>query len=239
MNYQYCKSQWDIAKEQLAKATGDAEQEAAAFHELFSRPNWRELIQERQERKEAKDAAAEKLPALQLAAAIWRDNARRALLEELKPAAAAILAKYNGKPYGEKTRAKIAEEMKDTTGYRVYISDNGSRAEMGFYQATGYTWKAEELELSYYHGTGEKPALLENNRINAASVDELRAYNLREYIEDPAAHIEKIMEAYKEAQETANAYKAAAAKYNALIPTTAAKEIESAHLAGPTYLIRY
>lgn len=237
MNYQYCKAQWDIAKEQLAKATGDAEQESAAFHELFSRPNWRELIQERQERKEAKDAAAEKLPALQLAAAIWRDNTRRALLEELKPAAAAILAKYNGKPYGEKTRAKIAEEMKAATGYRVYISDNGSRSEMGFYQSTGYTWKAEELELSYYHGTGDKPALLDNNRINAAAADELRAYNLREYIEDPDAHVEKIMEAYREADAAAKAYTAAANKYNALIPTTAAKEIEHVHLAGPWRLI--
>lgn len=237
MNYQEAKAKWDEARAKLAQAEKEAEKEAAALHEIYQRPNWRELIQEITDAKQGKKDAAEKLPALQLAAAIWRDNTRRALLEELKPAAASILAKYNGKPYGEKTRAKIAEEMKAATGYRVYISDNGSRAEMGFYQSTGYTWKAEELELSYYHGTGEKPALLENNRINAAAADELRAYNLREYIEDPAAHVEKIMEAYREADAAAKAYTDAANKYNALIPTTTAKEIERVHLAGPWRLI--
>lgn len=236
MNYQEAKAKWDEARAKLAQAEKEAEKEAASLHEIYQRPNWRELIQEITAAKQGKKDATEKVPALQLIAAIWRDNARRALLEELKPAAVAILHRYEGKPYGEKTRAKIAEEMKEATGYRVYIKDNGSCAEMSF-SGPGYTWKWEELEISYYHGTGDKAPLLDNNRINTTSADELRAYNLREYIEDPAAHVEKIMEAYKAADAAAKAYKAAAEAYNAIIPTTAAKRIEDTHSAGPWRLI--
>lgn len=51
---------------------------------------------------------------------ILYDNARIALYEEVMPKALEVWNKYVGKPYGEKTKEKIKNEVKDATGCWFY-----------------------------------------------------------------------------------------------------------------------
>ena len=52
--------------------------------------------------------AQEKTNDLQLAVKLLKNNARVSLFHEVLPVLVEMLKKYNGKPYGEKTREKFA-----------------------------------------------------------------------------------------------------------------------------------
>ena len=81
------------------------------------------------ERCEAKKATendmiktSEKKQDLQITLKILQNNAKIALFNEVMPVALEVLSKYNGKPYGPKTKQKISDEIKEKTNCRFYIS---------------------------------------------------------------------------------------------------------------------
>lgn len=55
---------------------------------------------------------SENIKNLKITMKILKNNARVALFYDVLPVALEILAKYSGKPYGEKTRQKISDEVK-------------------------------------------------------------------------------------------------------------------------------
>ena len=87
-----------------------------------------ENIKSRIERKRALEETmcqnSERIKNLKITRYILKNNAKIALFNEVIPIALKILKKYNGKPYGEKTRQKICDEVKEKTNCRFYI---GSR----------------------------------------------------------------------------------------------------------------
>lgn len=206
--------------------------------ELIRRGNWKEHEDEISSARARRDAAREPIPAAKLRAAILRDNARRAFFDEITPQAVEIFQKYAGRPYGEKTRRKIADEIHEKTGFYCYISANSYHSKMQF--AAGETrapWTYDEMELSLYHGNGDRPPLLDSkNKINMESADALRAYGLREYVEGPDEQAEKIKAAHEKALAAWETWSAAASAYNELIPTQA-KQIDTR--AGKPYPIFY
>lgn len=206
--------------------------------ELIRRGNWKEHEDEISSARARRDAAREPIPAAKLRAAILRDNARRAFFEEMTPQAVEIFKKYAGRPYGEKTRRKIADEIHEKTGFYCYISANSYNSKMQF--AAGETrapWTYGEMELTLYHGNGERAPLLDSkNKISMESADALQAYGIREYVEDPDEQAEKIKAAHEKSLAAWETWSAAASAYNDLIPTQA-KQIDTR--AGKPYPIFY
>lgn len=220
---------------EMEEATSHADFELS---EIIREGNWKANLDRIDAARAKRDAAAEPIPAAKLRAAILKDNARRAFFEEMIPEAVAVLQKYNGKPYGEKTRRKIADEMHEKTGFYCYISSNRSSSKIQF-TTNDYgrnPWSYEDLEAYFYHPNGDekrKPLLIDN-KINTESAAALSAYGIREYIEDTEAQAEKIKAAHAAALEAWNAWSAAASAYNDLIPT-GAQEIDTR--AGKPYSI--
>jgi hypothetical protein len=98
-------------------------------------------------------------------------------------------------------------------------------------------WTSDEMELTLYHGNGDRPPLLDaKNKINMDSADDLRAGCLCEYVEDPDEQAAKIKAAHEKALAAWETWSAAASAYNDLIPTQA-KQIDTR--AGKPYPIFY
>lgn len=79
---------------------------------------------------------SENIKNLKIIMKILKNNARVALFYDVLPVALEILAKYSGKPYGEKTRQKISDEVKEKTNCRFYI---GSRYGSHSFEVYGVT----------------------------------------------------------------------------------------------------
>lgn len=147
-----------------------------------------EIIENRQHKKD-----------LELTRKILKNNAKVALFNDVLPVALEILKKYSGKPYGEKTRKKIAEEIKATTNCRFYISSR-----YGSYSFEVYPVDAFGNDYNISCGTeytdGNKKPLLIDNKIQLVTFDEIALYYIsRDYVEDIPHRIEELKQLYKEA----------------------------------------
>lgn len=136
---------------------------------------------------------------LELTRKILKNNAKVALFNDVLPVALEILKKYSGKPYGEKTREKIAEEVKAATNCRFYI---GSR--YGSHSFEVYPVDAFGNDYNISCGTeytnGNKKPLLIDNKIQLVSFEEIALYYIsRDYVEDIPHRVEELKQLYKEA----------------------------------------
>lgn len=156
-----------------------------------------------------------------LRAEILRENLKAAIFEMLKPIIWETLKKYDGKPYGDKTREKIAEEIKTACGYRVYFSERYGSGEIKAYNAASYS-NAENIAI-YAHNVPIFSGELKN-RLREPSDEEKAAFSVayeKARYTEPAeidAAIDKIIAAHKAAEEAQAAYNAAADFYNEIAP---------------------
>lgn len=236
MTYAEAKKAWDAARDREKARSAELDTVSAEYGAALDQfTTIRERAAAKKENKAQFDelqrrenAASAALTAARIETAIYRDNARRALLDEIKPAALQILAKYAGKPYGDKTRAKIADEIKTATGLRAYLSQNSYRAELHFYpDQYSFPFRADDLQFSFCTGAGDTPRepILKDNRINPKDADALRACCYTEIIEDPAARAAEIISAFHAAEDASKAWEAAASRFNTLAPLTVVKHI--------------
>lgn len=156
-----------------------------------------------------------------LRAEILRENLKAAIFETLKPIIWDTLKKYNGKPYGDKTRDKIAEETKAACGYRVYFAERYGNGEIKAYDVASYN-NADNITI-YAHNIPIFGGELKN-RLREPSEEEKTAFSVayeRARYTEPAeidAVIDAIIAAHKAAEEAEKAYNAAVARYNDLRP---------------------
>lgn len=161
-----------------------------------------------------------------LRAEILHENLKAAIFETLKPIIWETLKKYNGKPYGDKTREKIAEETKTACGYRIYFTERYGNGEIKAYSAN---YDARDIAI-YAHKVPLFSGELKN-RLREPSEEEKAAFSVayeRARYTEPAeidAAIDKIIAAHKAAEEAEKAYNAAVARYNDLRPNATAKII--------------
>lgn len=140
---------------------------------------------------------------LTLAIKILRHNAKVALFNEVIPVALKILEKYKGKPYGEKTRQKICNEVNAATGCRFYINTN----KINIYG------NADDITC----GTNDRVPFLIDNKIQIVDFSEISLwYEKNEYVEDIPKRIEELKAAYIAAYEMQNELEKACSKYNDL-----------------------
>ena len=142
---------------------------------------------------------------------ILRNNYRAALVSVALPALREIVNKYAGKQAGEKTRAKIAEEMRAACGCSFFFNYNtfGGGASSG----TLYDSGSERIEI--YPQSGNN-FIDRNNTIEKIEAGDLFRTNSCVYVEDPSARVDEIHEAARKADELRKALNEAIDKYNAL-----------------------
>lgn len=158
-----------------------------------------------------------------LRAEILRENLKAAIFETLKPIIWETLKKYNGKPYGDKTREKIAEETKAACGYRVYFAEKYGSGEIKAYNAD---FSSRDDIAIYAHNVPIFSGELKN-RLREPSEEEKNAFSVayeKARYTEPAeidARIDAILAALKAAEEAQAAYNAAADFYNEIAPNNA------------------
>lgn len=136
---------------------------------------------------------SEKVQDLKITIKMLTNNAKRALFVETVPAIIATLEKYKNKPYGEKTRDKISDEIKTATGCRCYIKDSYSDSEIKIYPAI------YSHEIKIY--TKDFKILNDENKIQVPTAENLKLYYINEYIENIPAAIKAMKSTYKKAVE--------------------------------------
>lgn len=134
-------------------------------------------------------------------------NAKAALWNETAPKIAAVWNKYAGKQYGEKTRAKIRNEMKEQTGADVYIGYHYS------YPHINVNMNGIYIEATDY--SDEK--ILRDNKICPMNPAALMIYDRMEYIDDIPAHVEKLRAKFDEARKAEEEFLKLCAEYNEML----------------------
>ena len=226
----------DIMKESAArisahKATIEAAKKDITINNIIAARKGDKDAAGKLDKANAATAAAERaINHLEIFNAVLRDNKRQAIAAAAAPAVLEVLRKYNGKPYGEKTRAKISEEVRQLCGCRFYIRDFSPYASEAGYLipedvpgVNRYGWGADDLTLytTYDAATKSRPLLLdENNKINAAAAELLKLGYCAPYVEDACARAQEIEAARAALEDARTAYNTAVEKYNSLIPST-------------------
>lgn len=194
----------------FAEILDDIKQTSEAIKTTGSREN--ELVEsyipvcDLRERHEARKAVenemlenSERKKDLALAKKILTNNAKIALFNEVLPVALEILKKYSGRPYGEKTREKIAEEIKAATNCRFYIN---SRYDSHSFEVYPMDSIGNDYNISC--GTkyinGSKKPLLINNKIQLVAFDDLELYYIsNDYVKDIPFRIKTLKRLYEDA----------------------------------------
>lgn len=142
---------------------------------------------------------------------ILRSNYRSALVSVALPALREIVNKYAGKQAGEKTRAKIAEEMRAACGCSFFFNYNT----FGGGSSSGTLYDSESGRIEIYP-QAEKNFINRNNTIERIEEGDLFGANACIYVEDPAARVDEIHESARKADELRKALNESIDKYNAL-----------------------
>jgi len=172
------------------------------------------------DRAKAKAAEAETLASVKreqdrntahrLAAEILKDNAKQAFYFEYISKICEIWNAYAGKPHGEKTAAKIREELHAATGYRVYIGNKYGGANI-----TIYTDRAPVDNFEIGNKSGEQSAALDSdNKIIPLDPSALRVWYCGEYVENVTAHIKQLKKKHAEARRAFEKLQDIASSYN-------------------------
>lgn len=136
---------------------------------------------------------------LELTRKILKNNAKIALFNEVLPVALEVLAKYSGKPYGEKTRQKISDEIKEKTNCRFYIGSSWSSQSFEVYPVNTFG-NDYNITCGTEYADGNKKPLLINNKIQMVTFEEIALYYIsHEYVEDVPHRVEELKQLYKEA----------------------------------------
>lgn len=146
---------------------------------------------------------------------ILKNNAQQALFSEIIKPICDIWNKYEGKPHGEKTAAKIREELKAATGFYVSIGNKYDDARIFITPPYGTAAPFNNLEF-YPIWNGEKQPALIDNKIVKLAADNMKVYCCGEYVENVNAHIKALKKAHAEAMKAEKAMQEAIEKYNSL-----------------------
>lgn len=140
---------------------------------------------------------------LYLTVRLLQNNARIALFHDVMPVLLEVLAKYKGKPYGEKTREKIAKEVEERTGARAYIGTKYNQDEISIFSTRGFgNTYSITAGTKYNAETKEYNRILIDNKIQVLPIECFEVwYIISEYFEDIPAAVAEMKELYKKAFE--------------------------------------
>ena len=193
----------DILKE-IEQTSGAIKAAESKENELIENCMKIDNLKERHEAKKNAEndmiKASEEKKDLQITIKILKSNAKIALFNEVIPVALEVLKKYASKPYGEKTKEKISDEIKEKTNCRFYITSRWDSYSFDIYPMDGF---GNDYNITcgskYTNGEERKPPLIDN-KIQLITFDEIELYYIScEYVEDIPQRIENLKTAYAEA----------------------------------------
>lgn len=156
---------------------------------------------------------------------ILTDNYRTALYMEYLPRILDVLKKYAGKKYGEKTKEKIQQEMKDNLHIGFWIDRRYNTFDyLQFYLLNDEGYKTYNMPDFCIGTNGNYPDnvklnISKDNRINVYPYEDYYLTEARGYIADPAEHAEKILEAQTKVKQAEEAYIKTLSEYKTLLPS--------------------
>ena len=207
-------------RESITNAAEADEQSArAAMRTAYTNGTEKELEAAKAKYKEAEAryiAETERNETAKIKIEILKDNAAQAFLHENIDIICNIWNKYEGKPHGEKTAAKIRAELKSTTGYYVYICNRYNDANINIAFSYGSGAPFQNIEFCPIWNGANQPAIDNNNKIVKLIPEHFRVYCCGEYVDDINVHIDALKKAHKAAQEAEESYKNAVNAYNEL-----------------------
>lgn len=172
------------------------------------------------------EAAAAELAPLNIELKIRHDNLRRMIYDATSPAILDILKKWNGKPYGEKTKAKISDEMKTRFNCALYLSNQlGGKIDLVPLNSEGYTnfnFKYDEFDIfTRYNSDGQQIHVLNNNRINGAiTTEDIYLSSCPEIVPDPHARAAEILAEFAELKRKQEQFEREITQFNNLLPSS-------------------
>lgn len=175
--------------------------------------------------KRTEDAANE-LATLEIENKIRHDNLRRMIYDATLPAILDILKRWNGKPYGEKTKAKISDEMKTRFNCALYFSNTyGGKIDLVPLNREGYTnynFKHDDFDIyTRYNKDGQQIHVLNDNRINGAiTADDIYLSSCPAIVADPAARAAEIVTEFAELKRKQEQFKHEVKQFNTLLPSS-------------------
>lgn len=146
---------------------------------------------------------------------ILKNNAQQALFNEIINPICDVWNKYEGKPHGEKTAAKIREELKTVTGFYVSIGNKYDDARIFISPPYGTQAPFNNLEFCPIWNGEKQPALIDNKIVKIIA-ENMKVYYCGEYVENVNTHIKALRKAHAEAMQAEKAMQEAIEKYNAL-----------------------
>ena len=160
--------------------------------------------------------ASEEKKNLQITIKILKNNAKIALFNEVLPVALEVLKKYSGKPYGEKTRQKINDEVRAATNCSFYIDSRYGSQSFEVYPVNSFG-NDYNISCGTEYTDGSKKPLLIDNKIQLVTFDEIGIYYIaREYVADLPQRVEAIKAAHLEAVAKQDELRAACSRFNSL-----------------------
>lgn len=164
---------------------------------------WANIVDKKERRKaweavEAERSAAEQeTKNLYLSLYLLKNNARIALFNDVMPGLLEVLKKYQGKPYGEKTRAKVSKEVEEKTGARAYINTeyHGSEISVSLPGNNDYS-----ITIGTKYIDGQRDPILLNNKMQPVPLEHFCLYYAKdEYITDNPTAVASMKELYSKA----------------------------------------
>lgn len=183
----------DIEKSRAAlKATEEKHKEIT--NKIFNAIDFTERREIKKEYSNEIKKLDEKMIDLSITIKLLKNNARIALFNDTVPAIIETLEKYKNKPYGEKTRQAISDEIKNKAGSRCYISSGYTNSEIKIYP--------DQYNMDITAGTKDGIKILIDNKIQPIKAEDLKLYFINNnYFDDIPGAIKAMKKAYKKAVE--------------------------------------
>lgn len=161
---------------------------------------------------------------------IEHDNNRQMLFKTVMPHVLDILKKYNGKPYGEKTKAKIRQELIDKCGCALYLY-NGYHEDISIvplnsngYNDFRYSYNDFNIYVKYPRRDGLRP-LGKDNKINSEfDFSDFYMSDCHDYIDDPEAHADNILASFENLRERYDEFSRCISVFNNMLPSNVQHE---------------
>lgn len=158
---------------------------------------------------------------------IWKDNARRVVFDYTVKNLVEVLEKYNGKPYGEKTKEKICQEMIDRCNIAVYLSESEYRNMASFtpLNSKGYSgtmFNYDDFDVyGEMRGTDRKRVkVLIANKIQALNEDDFYLSNCPAYVENVTERAETILKGFESLKVKKEEFERKCSEFNNLLPSS-------------------
>lgn len=209
-------AQIEKAREEMKHAKQEIESVDKAYSNIFEGLTLKERINKKKESEviEKQDTylkIVEKWANVEIDCkvkiALLKSNAKLALMNDILDVVVSAFNKFSGKSYGEKTKEKISNEVKEKVNCGAYISRNTI-----YVYTLDYVGREYDLEIGMKDYNNK---LLIDNKIQKFTKDDLKLYNgNNNYIDNVDTEVEYIRNAQAKIIEKEQELKKMCEEYN-------------------------